>query len=370
MDPQILLPAADPMPLPAPYWLFKLLLLMTFILHIVAMNFLFGGGVIALFMRLFARGRENALLLANDLGKKLPAFVAAAVTLGVAPLLFLQVIYGQFFYTSSVIMAWPWFFVLPLLILAYYGFYLVAFKNKGASTRHTAILGVSVAFLFLVGFAYSNNMTLMLTPEKWAAKYFADMSGMNLNFGEPMLIPRFLHFMVAAVAVGGFLPVTIGLFRWNKEQDYSRYVIRTGGRWFMFATMVQFLVGIIFLVSLPREKMILFMGGNAAATVLLLAGIVVGIAVVIVMARALRREDPRAGAITAMSLTGLVLILMALIRDILRDAYLQPYFTPSSLRVATQWDVLALFLVLFIGGVVLWGWMMWRYFKAQAAAAS
>ena len=43
-----LIPVLDPNPLPAPYWVFKLLLIVTFFLHILAMNFLLGGAVLAL----------------------------------------------------------------------------------------------------------------------------------------------------------------------------------------------------------------------------------------------------------------------------------------------------------------------------------
>ena len=46
-----LIPTMDPIPLPAPYWVFKLLLIVTFALHILAMNFLLGGMVLALASR-------------------------------------------------------------------------------------------------------------------------------------------------------------------------------------------------------------------------------------------------------------------------------------------------------------------------------
>ena len=37
-------------------------------------------------------------------------------------------------------------------------------------------------------------------------------------------------------------------------------------------------------------------------------------------------------------------------RDILRDAYLKPYYHPERFVVHTQWSVFPLFLALFIGG--------------------
>jgi hypothetical protein len=52
---------------------------------------------------------------------------------------------------------------------------------------------------------------------------------------------------------------------------------------------------------------------------------------------------------------------MSIMRDILRDAYLEPYFHPHQFPVQTQWAVFPLFLVLFLGGVALWFVMLKRY---------
>ncbi len=52
---------------------------------------------------------------------------------------------------------------------------------------------------------------------------------------------------------------------------------------------------------------------------------------------------------------------MSVMRDILRDAYLKPYFHPGQFAVKTQWSVFPLFLVLFVAGVVLWFVMLKRY---------
>ena len=142
-----ILPGIDLMPLPAPYWLFKLLLLVTFILHIIAMNLMFGGGMIAVATRWFAPKSEFTQRLFRDISNKIPTFLAATVTLGVAPLLFLQVIYGQFFYTSSVLIAWPWFLVVVLLVAAYYGFYGVAFAKNLAAKKTGWVLLLSVCLI-------------------------------------------------------------------------------------------------------------------------------------------------------------------------------------------------------------------------------
>ena len=361
MNPDI--PNVDPMPLPAPYWLFKLLLLVTFLLHILAMNFMFGGTILAAVARLKGKRDERYLILSTNLAKKLPAFFAATITLGIAPLLFLQVIYGQYFYTSSVIMAWPWFLVILLLIFAYYGLYVVAFARDQRKGGLVWVLIFSLVLLFLIGFFYTNNMTLMLRPEKWAAKYRTDPSGWNLNWDEAMLIPRYLHFLVASVAVGALLAVITGLFRWKKDPEEARFLIRFGGKWFVFASLVQIVVGVWFLVSLPEEKMKLYLGQNTPATVLLALGVIGAVAAVWLMSVAIRKEDPRKGALYSTGLTGIVVVFMTLMRDILRGAYLSAYFQPAALATKTQWDVLILFLFLFVGGVILWLVLLKRYFS-------
>ena len=356
-----LIPALDPNPLPAPYWVFKLLLIVTFVLHILAMNFLLGGGVLALTAKWRAKNGGFGGRLFSDVAKKLPVLLPATITLGIAPLLFVQVLYGQFFYTSSILMAWPWFLVLAMLTAAYYGFYYVSFRSGQHVGKAGGVMLISVILVFLIGFLFSNNITLSETPARWATKYFADPGGWNLNLTEPALIPRFLHFFTAAVAVGGIFLVFVALANWKRDREYARQVLQFGGKAFMYATMAQFVVGLIFLVSLPRGLRMLFMGDSPLATTLLLVGITGGIAAIFVMSGALRNENIRAAALYTPGVLAVTIACMAVMRDLLRDAYLSPYFHAGQFAVATQWSVLPLFLALFVAGVILWLVMMRRY---------
>jgi len=361
MMPPNVIPAVDPNPLPAPYWVFKLLLLVTFFLHIVAMNFLLGGGVLALLSKWRSRNREGGNRLFLDVAKRLPVLLPATITLGIAPLLFVQVLYGQFFYTSSILMAWPWFLVLVLLTIAYYGFYYASYRGGRPGGRAGEVMLLSVILIFLVGFLFSNNLTLSQTPSRWAGKYFADPAGWNLNLAEPALFPRFLHFFTAAVAVGGLFLVFVALANWKRDREYARQILQFGGKAFMYATMAQFVVGIVFLVSLPRDQRMLFMGDNPLATILLLIGVAGGGGGIFLMSDALRKENLRAAAFLVPGILAVVIACMSVMRDLLRDAYLKPYFHPGQFAVQTQWSVLPLFLVLFLAGVILWLGMLKRY---------
>lgn len=360
MEPN-LIPNLDPNPLPAPYWVFKLLLVVTFVLHILAMNFMLGGAVLALVAKWRSKNPETNKRLFFDVAKKLPVLLPATITLGIAPLLFVQVLYGQFFYTSSIIVAWPWFLVLVFLTVAYYGFYYVSFQGRQNPGRAGSVMLSSVVLIFLIGFVYSNNLTLSQTPARWGAKYFANPAGWNLNLSEPTLIPRFLHFFTAALAVGGLLLVFIALATWKRDTEYARHVFQFGGKAFMYATMAQFVVGIWFLASIPRELRMLFLGDNALATVLLVVGVGGAIGAIFLMSEALRRENVRLAAYYVSGITGIVILSMSAMRDMLRDAYLRPYFHPEQFVVKTQWSVFPLFLLLFVAGVILWLVMLNRY---------
>ena len=361
MPPSNMIPSLDPNPLPAPYWVFKLLLLATFFLHIVAMNFVLGGGVLALVSKWRSRNREGGERIYLDVAKKLPVLLPAAITLGIAPLLFVQVLYGQFFYTSSILMAWPWFLVLVLLTTAYYGFYYVSYRGGRQVGRAGGVMLFSVILVFLIGFLFGNNLTLSQTPARWAGKYFANPAGWNLNLTEPTLIPRFLHFVVAAVAVGGILLVFLALANWKRDHEYARQLLQFGGKAFMYATMAQIIVGIVFLVSLPRDLRMLFMGDSPLATSLLLMGVIGGIGAIFLMSDALRKENIRTAAFYVPGILAVVIVSMSVMRDILRDAYLRPYLQAGQFAVKTQWSVLPLFLALFVAGVILWFVMLKRH---------
>lgn len=353
-----LVPTIDPNPLPAPYWVFKLLLDVTFFLHIVAMNFMLGGTVMALLAR--TRKGEGARAFA-DIAKKLPLFLPATITLGIAPLLFVQVLYGQFFYTSSILIGWPWLLVLVFLAVAYYGFYYASFKAKTQTGRAGKVMLGSFVLVTLIGFIYSNNITLEQMPERWGAKYWHSMAGWNLNLSDPTLIPRFLHFFVAAVAVGGMLLVFLALANWERDREYARGLFWLGGKAFLYATMAQFVIGFWFLGMLPRPQRMLFMGGSPLVSALLGVGLAGGIVSIILMSRAVRQQKIGLAVWPVSIIMAVVILSMVILRDILRDSYLSPYFHPEEFAIRTQWSPFLLFLGLFIPGVALWLVMLYRF---------
>lgn len=85
--------------LPAPLWLVTALHLVTLTLHFAAMNFLVGGLIVILFGRTRDKWSDPTV---TKYFKLFPAAVAATVTLGVAPLLFVQLVYPRPLYAASI----------------------------------------------------------------------------------------------------------------------------------------------------------------------------------------------------------------------------------------------------------------------------
>ena len=83
-------PLVDPIPLPAPIWLFKVLHDLTFALHLTSVDLLLGGLTLALAFALTGRAQPAGILV-----HRLPTVMAFVVNLGVPPLLFAQVLYGH-----------------------------------------------------------------------------------------------------------------------------------------------------------------------------------------------------------------------------------------------------------------------------------
>ncbi len=348
------IPAPDALPLPAPGWLLQALLLFTFILHLLPMNVVLGGGLVAGVSSWWARrtGNEHLGELARGLITTIPYVLAATVTTGVAPLLFLQVLYGPFYYTSSILMAVPWLAVVGMLILSYYGFYRNAFLVKDGRRASLRLLWASALLVVVIALLYTSNMTLMLTPEKWRDVY--SPHGLYVHLADASVIPRFLHFVVASVAVTGVSIALRGLFVLRTDDSYGRWLVGAGSLVFIVATGVQFLVGVAFLFSLPSGWRGAFLGGDPTATGLLIAAVLLALAAMGCLLLAVYARRPGLPTLAGPGALLLTIVLMVLMRDKVRRMALDPHIAP--LQEEPQWGVLAVFFVLLIGaaGVVLW----------------
>jgi hypothetical protein len=324
------------------------------------MNSALGGGIWALWN--YVRGRRSEHLysrqLANELSAMLPTFLAFTVTLGVAALLFVQVLFGNFLYTSSILIGVLWLAVIPLVMVAYYGFYYFSYAAEKGKGSGGCVLAISVCVLLGIAFIFVNNMTLMLSPERWLGMYRAHPNGWNLNLGERSLVPRYLHVVNGAIAVFSAILAQLGMRKMKVDAAYGRWLVQRAALVFAACTGLQILLGMWLLLAIPREIAMALLREP-------LTGAVFGVALMSVIAAMLLillgslAEKPGPLVHVGFGVSLLTLFLMVCLRYLLRLAYLKPYANLGALSVRPQVGVIALFLVLFFGGLATVGYMLW-----------
>ncbi len=339
------IPSPDPLLLPLPPVALKALLLVTFTLHLMAVNLGVGGSLI---MAVHAwRGKPEDRDLVRRLAPLLPAAVTFAITLGIAPLLFVQLTYGPFFYTASVLTAVPW-LALIFLLMAGYGL-LYRFVGSAAAPAIHATSGILGSLLLLsVGLMLVNVTTLSLRPDLWAAHAAASPHGLRMNTADPTLWPRYLHMVAGIAAVAGLLLAGWGAWR---RHAYAR---RVGLLWFIVATASQAAWGTWLLVRQPDPVFGLLMNTTTAPSLMMWISITCG-GLALFMAIPASQAGAPAKAVWAPFGLGLAAVLgMILLRDQARDASLAAFgFHPEALPHKTDWLSLGVFGLTLVGLVVL-----------------
>ena len=357
------IPLSEPLPLPAPAWLLWALLMLTLLLHVLAMNVLVGGSVLAAYVRIREGASARARELLTRLSQPLPVVVAATVTLGVAPLLFLQVLYGRLFFVSSILMAWVWLAIVPALIGVYYATYFIAGRAKRGLVASPWLYGAVAVVLLGIGFLYTNNMALMLRADRFAALYDASGRGLHLNLSDPTLWPRWLHMMLGAVGVGGLGLVLFGFLPSNASSDAGRLARRIGAQASAGATALNVLVGLWFVTRLPSGTLERFLGGDVFATTILVTGVVLAFGTVVMLVLLARADASARLALGGAGGLLLTVIAMLFVRDQVRTAGLDRVGFAETTWVVPQWDVFALFVLFLVAALTTVGWMGWAFFR-------
>jgi hypothetical protein len=368
MIPQI--PQLDPLPLPAPGWLLWSLLTLTFVLHVVAMNLLLGGAILAALCRSRSRRCDNARKLALLLPRALPTLVATTVTFGVAALLFLQVLYGRLFFTSAVLLAVPWLLVVPILVAAYYGAY--GWLSRIRTDRQASTggaWGLALAFM-ATAFIYANVMGLMLRPHEFLARAQADATGFHLALSDPTVLPRFLHVIAGSLALAGLAVAWWGVSIRRRDRSLASWMTAHGVYWAAGATIFNFLPGFWWLAALPREAILGLLGQNPAATAFFAVGIIAALAGLGLLVPAAFAPDPRrilAGASASLLVS---VVLMVLVRDAVRAMTLAPTGYRLTTWIEPQWGPIAVFIVLLVSSLGLVVWMVYKLVAVSGPAAA
>ena len=152
------------------------LYMVTLVIHVFFMSYVLAGSLYLAWANMFAGTNEIPRVqqpLACLLREWMPFVLSAAITVGVAPLLFVQIIYKQQFYTANLLLGWRWMIVIPVLTAAFYLLYVVKSKTvEKWSIAGRTMLGLSTAVCFLfIAFCWSANHLLSIDRTIWAEAY-------------------------------------------------------------------------------------------------------------------------------------------------------------------------------------------------------
>jgi hypothetical protein len=356
-------PVVDPIPLPAPIWLLKLLHIVTLALHFVAVEMLLGGLLLAVLLSLF-RGSPASMVTARALARRLTVVMTFVINLAVPPLLFAQVLYGRALYTSSVLIGLYWIAIIGLLMLTYWLLY--RFTGRLEAGKSAWWVGLSAWLLAgCIARLLSTNMTLMLRPEVWRKMYSASAMGAYLPTGDPSLTPRWLLMLTGGLFIGGlWLIYLAGRSTFTAEE--KRFLSALGGKLAALFGIVYLSAGIwaagvqpavvkSMLVTPPAGyefyKYFGFAGYGWLALVV--------VAVLLAAAAGFGKLTARWTSIAVVHLAVLIELTLVVYRDGVRDlSLLATGYNVWDRTVETNWWVVGLFLVLFVAGLGVIGWLV------------
>jgi hypothetical protein len=337
-----LIPALDPAPLPGPAWLFHLLWVVMFLIHLAFVNTVLGGSLLAALAGLASSGRREIQTLFVEVNSWA---ISLAITFGIAPLLFMQVLLGRFFYTATILVAWAWLGMLVILTIAYYLNYVAKFLLRAGKGAGGVLIVEAVCFMVIAAIQVTVNL-LHMQPARWAQVAGSAWTALS----DPTFAPRFLHFVLAAVAMAGALLAWVAVRRAASGGDAAllQGMARFGVRAALVATLLQLVDGFWLLLAMPEDVLRTFMRGGPVTMVPLGVGILAGVLLLLVLGQI---SDPLAQPAKVRRVAELIvgaMVFMVLTRHQVRDIYLAPSRAGEQVAVATQWGVLAMFLVVFV----------------------
>ncbi|RME21419.1 MAG: hypothetical protein D6800_12125 [Candidatus Zixiibacteriota bacterium] len=333
--------------LPGPLWLITLLQLVTLTLHFVAMNFLFGGLVVILWGKFTDRWQHPVV---QQQVKLLPTLMAATITLGVAPLLFLQVVFPKQVYAASIISGWFWLAVVPVIIVTYYLLYAAAFAGPENKRRGTYLFLAFLGMLY-VAFMFSSVMSLAEQPELMMRTYAAHQSGCVVNPNIGSYIIRWLHMLFGAVTVGGFF---IGLIGRDNEQAFS-----VGKGFYLWGMAAAAIMGMVYLFTLGDILLPLM---RTPAIWALTIGIVLS-------AASLHFYFKKRFCVAG-TMLGISMLAMVFTRHTVRLLHLTGQFNPAEVTVKAQWGPFVMFLICFVIMLGVMVYMIRVFFRERQNATA
>lgn len=334
----------DPAGVPAIPALFQLLMVVTWVFHIAFVNLTLGAAALAIYAFYGHADDLDWQRLSIALTKVAKVGVSLLIVLGVAPLLFTQVIYDPQWYASNVLSArWAITFI-ATLIIAYCLWFAFYWGNHEGAKRHIGLYAIAALALFLLDGLIMHVLSYQaIQPQHWTEWYapggVVDTSGGTLHAIE---WPRYLFIIsLSAPAVGLFLIAYADYFaaRADKSNTYLAFARELGRKlaFWGFLVSLPFLVGWHF-----DQHASTGLAWHPFGWLLVIA--------ILIVANFARDEKGRLHGYALIGLGLGILAMLAVWREIIRITYLKPFgYVVGDYKVNVDWSSMFLFFATFIG---------------------
>ncbi len=358
-----------PFGLPWSTQLYLVLYLATLVIHVLFMNYVLAGSGYLAAISLFEKrtDSEPPSLVVTTLKEWLPFMLSAAITAGIAPLLFVQILYKQNFYTANLLLFHRWMAILPVLIVAFYLLYVWKAKRVLSWPRLVTVpLGVvTFACFAFIAWSWTENYVLSVNESAWAGHYAAG----NWMYRNREVFPRL------AIWFSGAFPTLALLLSWQLwylQRDRPDGEVQGRHRMSLLAMGGLLIAGVAAMVYVgnvsPQIREVIL--SKVGWPYLFLAGCGWGVqfASWVQIKRSPRFE--RIWLITASVGLLMTLVGTAVVREIARWTQLEGSGEFARHEQASQVGGLPVFLLFFVLNVALISYCIWRVKRSLSVRAS
>jgi len=160
-----------PLNMPGPTAFYLSLFVATLVIHFVFMSYVLAGTLWILAGTLLSAKSQTSPTTAM-LKDWMPLMLSGAITAGVAPLLFLQILYREQFYTANLLQFHRWMAILPVLIVLFYLLYVVKALHGRRPLLQIISSLLCVGCVLFIAWSWVGNHALSLqSQEYWKAHY-------------------------------------------------------------------------------------------------------------------------------------------------------------------------------------------------------
>ncbi len=353
------IPNADRFGVPGNVNLINFLFVLTFGLHFIFMNLTVGGVFVNVLSHIMGKDENNMFFKLKQIMPTINGVTLSfTITFGIAPLLFIQVIYGHLFYTVTILMAYIYVTFFIVLLIPYIFLYSQKLLKKHFSSNVLTIFGIiTLVALFFVMLIFVAVSMAMLHPEQWMFMH-EEMKGIAFIVSDKSFIHRYHYMIFSSIIGGGIMVMLIGWFKSFKDNDENYLKFQTfGGKVVVIFSVIQVIFGYLTYKSLD---ILIKSDFNLYTKV---GGYVFMVSVLLTIASAVLLIIFKKKILTI--ITTLLYILsiygFAVFRDGLRHTYLRPYFKPFNKDVLTQspdYGSMIFFFIVFIAGLFVIGYMI------------